>query len=261
MSVHYDASDALDSAVRDSIASGVTYVIAAGNEGVAAGLTSPQRVSEAIIVGATTSTDERAVFEDWGSNYGTLLDLFGPGVGVLSAYYTSDTATAYLSGTSMAAPHVAGVVARYLQAHPSDPPAAVEATLTSNATDGVVGNPGAGSPNRLLFTGFLDEVVPPPPPCGGRYKLDGEGGCYWDPNDCGPNQCIPCTGRWKDDGNGGCYWDPNDCGPNQCNPTLAARAKDTPGGAHASTVSAQRTPATCASSPATGRRAGGGIKR
>lgn len=56
----------------------------------------------------------------------------------------------------------------------------------------------------------------------GRYKDDGNGGCYWDPNDSGPNQCQPYTGRWKDDGNGGCYWDEYDSGPDQCQPTLAA---------------------------------------
>lgn len=60
----------------------------------------------------------------------------------------------------------------------------------------------------------LELEVPPPPT--GRYKYDGQGGCYWDPNDSGPDQCQPATGRWKLDGNGGCYWDPNDSGPDQC---------------------------------------------
>jgi hypothetical protein len=57
---------------------------------------------------------------------------------------------------------------------------------------------------------------------GGRWKDDGQGGCYWDPNDSGPDQCVPPTGRWKDDGQGGCYWDPNDSGPDQCVPQESA---------------------------------------
>jgi hypothetical protein len=65
-----------------------------------------------------------------------------------------------------------------------------------------------------------DQCSVPPPPTG-RWKGDGYGGCYWDPNDSGPDQCSPeppPTGRWKGDGNGGCYWDPNDSGPDQCSP-------------------------------------------
>jgi hypothetical protein len=60
----------------------------------------------------------------------------------------------------------------------------------------------------------LDLEAAPPPT--GRYKLDGSGTCYWEPNDSGADQCQMPTGRWKDDGNGGCYWDPNDSGPDQC---------------------------------------------
>jgi subtilisin family serine protease len=152
MSVHYDPSDALDTAVRNSIASGVTYAIAAGNEATTAGATSPQRVSEAIIVAATASNDLRAQF----SNFGSLVDVFAPGVGVLSAYWTSDTASAFLDGTSMATPHVAGLVARYLQANAGAAPSTVAAAIVGNATAGVVGDPGPGSPNRLAFSGFLD---------------------------------------------------------------------------------------------------------
>jgi len=215
MSVRYDPSDALDTAVRNSIASGVTYAVAAGNESTITGSTSPQRVSEALIVAASDSSDQRA----WFSNYGVLVDLFAPGVGVVSAWYTSDAATAILDGTSMAAPHVAGLAARYLQNNPGDTPSTVAAAITTNATGGVIGNPGPGSPNLLTYTAFLNPPPPPPPPScepQGRYKDDGAGGCYWDPNDCGPDQCTPCSGRWKLDGTGGCYWDPNDCGPDQC---------------------------------------------
>ena len=152
MSVHYPLSDALDQAVRNSMNSGVTYVIAAGNESQPSGGTSPQRVGEAIIVGATDSTDARADF----SNFGPLLSVFAPGVDVLSAWIGSDTASNTISGTSMATPHVAGVVALHLESDPQTSPAGIRSGLQAQATTGRVRDPGAGSPNRLLFTAFVD---------------------------------------------------------------------------------------------------------
>lgn len=150
MSVTYDPSDALDTAVRNSIGSGVTYAIAAGNEFTTTGFNSPQRVGEAIIVAATDQSDTKPGF----SNFGSMVDLFAPGVDVLSARHTSDTASGFDSGTSMASPHVAGAAALYLQANPGASPAQVESALINAATPGVVINPGPGSPNRLLFTRF-----------------------------------------------------------------------------------------------------------
>ncbi len=147
MSLGGGASSALDTAVRNSISSGVTYAIAAGNSNANASNFSPARVSEAITVGATGSNDARASF----SNFGSVLDLFAPGVGIQSAWRTSDTATNTISGTSMATPHVAGAAALVLSANPSFTPAQVSNFLVSNATTGVVTNPGSGSPNRLLF--------------------------------------------------------------------------------------------------------------
>lgn len=138
---------ALNTAVANSIADGVTYAIAAGNSSANACNYSPASVPAAITVGATDRTDTRA----WFSNYGSCLDIFAPGVGVQSAWYTSDTATATLDGTSMAAPHVAGAAARVLQRYPTYTPAQVASYLTSTATTGVVKNPGSGSPNRLLY--------------------------------------------------------------------------------------------------------------
>ena len=151
MSLGGSASTALDQAVRNSITSGVTYAIAAGNSNANACNSSPSRVTEALIAGATTITDARSSF----SNFGTCLDLFAPGSGITSAWNGSDTDSLTISGTSMAAPHVAGVAALYLQTQPNATPAAVAGALTANAISGVVSGPGTGSPNLLLNTGFL----------------------------------------------------------------------------------------------------------
>lgn len=148
----------LDQAVTNSINSGVTYVIAAGNDGVDAINTSPARVFPAITVGATDMFDNRAVFTTLSSsNFGSVLDLFAPGKLILSTWFTSDTATETIGGTSMAAPHVAGVAAQYLQLYPGHSPATVRNAIVNNATAGVVINPGPGSPNRLLYSNFLPE--------------------------------------------------------------------------------------------------------
>ncbi|MET9665695.1 S8 family peptidase [Streptomyces sp. NPDC006475] len=147
---------ALDTAVRNSIASGVTYAIAAGNDGANASNYSPARVTEAITVGSTTSTDARSSF----SNYGTVLDIFAPGSSITSSWNTGDAATNTISGTSMATPHVAGAAALYLAANRTATPAQVSTALTTAATSGVVGSPGTGSPNRLLYVGGTG--TPPP---------------------------------------------------------------------------------------------------
>jgi subtilisin family serine protease len=142
------SNSSLESAIRNSIASGVTYSIASGNSNANACSYTPARVAEAITVNASDTADARASF----SNYGSCTDVFAPGVGITSAWYTSDTATAKLSGTSMAAPHVAGAAALWLATHPSATPAQVQSALAADATPGVVTGAGTGSPNRLLFT-------------------------------------------------------------------------------------------------------------
>ncbi|MFI9818532.1 S8 family peptidase [Saccharothrix variisporea] len=124
------ASTALDDAVRRLIASGVTASVTAGSSGSGTVNTSPARVAEAITSGATTSTDARASF----SNYGSGVDLFAPGVGIKSAWHTSDTATNTLSGTSMATGFVSGVAVRFLQFNPTATPAQVHAELVREAT-------------------------------------------------------------------------------------------------------------------------------
>ena len=136
----------LDAAVRNSIASGVTYTVAAGNDGLPAGLYSPAAVKEAITVGATDKKDARAGF----SNFGPSLDLFAPGVSITSASYASDTGRATFSGTSMASPHAAGVAALYLADHPKARPAQVSKALADGAVSGKVSGRGLGSPNKLL---------------------------------------------------------------------------------------------------------------
>ncbi len=146
MSLGGGVSTALDTAVRNSISSGVTYAVAAGNSSTNASSSSPARVTEAITVGATTSSDARASY----SNYGSVLDIFAPGSSITAGWHTSDTATNTISGTSMAAPHVAGAAAVYLASHTSATPAAVASALTGGATTNVVTSPGSGSPNRLL---------------------------------------------------------------------------------------------------------------
>ena len=147
----------LENAIRASIGQGVTYAIAAGNNfGFNACNNTPARVTEALIVGATTINDVRANFSD----IGPCLDLFAPGDGINSAWITNDSATMVLSGTSMATPHVAGVAALYLGRHPFALPPEVQAAVVNNSTLNHVGNPGAGSPNRLLFSRFQSVRTP-----------------------------------------------------------------------------------------------------
>lgn len=150
MSLSGETNRAADAAVRNSIRAGVTYVVAAGNWNSDAAGYSPAGVAEAITVGATNQQDSRADF----SNYGPVLDLFAPGVGIPSAWIGDDLMIATASGTSMAAPHVAGVVALYLQTHRTASPATVRSAIVGNSTTGVVINPGQESPNKLLFTNY-----------------------------------------------------------------------------------------------------------
>jgi hypothetical protein len=169
MSLGGPASTALDSAIRRSIAAGFTYVVAAGNDNIDASASSPARVTEAITVGATASNDVRASF----SNFGQALDVFAPGVSIRSAGIASDIATTTLSGTSMAAPHVAGIAALYLQTKAADTPAAVRNAIVTGATPGIVGGAGIGSPNLLAYSGIL-AAVPTPPTVSVRSPNGGE---------------------------------------------------------------------------------------
>jgi subtilisin family serine protease len=153
---------AIDAAVNGLINSGVTVAVAAGN-GLGNGLyaqnacnTSPADVPNAITVSATDNTDTKPIW----ANIGSCVDLFAPGVGVVSDWYTSNTATQSDDGTSMSAPHVTGAAALYLQANPTATPAQVASFLVSQATVGAVKSPGSGSPNRLLYVGGITAGTP-----------------------------------------------------------------------------------------------------
>jgi serine protease len=123
-------------------------VVAAGNSNANACNYSPARVANAITVGSTTNTDARSSF----SNFGSCVNIFAPGSSITSAWYTSNTATNSISGTSMASPHVAGVAALYLAGAPSASPATVRNYVYSRATTNVLTGIGSGSPNRMLYS-------------------------------------------------------------------------------------------------------------
>lgn len=149
MSLGGGASTALDTAVRNAIARGVSFSVAAGNNNANACNSSPARVTQAITVGASTATDARSTF----SNFGTCLDLFAPGSNITSAWFTSNTATNTINGTSMSSPHSAGVAALYLSANPTKTPAEVETALKGIAVAKVT-SAGTGSPTLLLQSLF-----------------------------------------------------------------------------------------------------------
>ncbi|GAA0584791.1 S8 family serine peptidase [Kribbella sandramycini] len=139
--------EGINRAVKNSIASGIVWAVAAGNDnGGNACTPSPAKVPEAITVASTDSNDSRSSF----SNIGSCVDIFAPGGNITSASNSNNTGSKGMSGTSMAAPHVAGAAALYLSANPNATPQQVRDALVSQAQEGKVQNPGAGSPNKLL---------------------------------------------------------------------------------------------------------------
>jgi subtilisin family serine protease len=149
MSLGGSANQAMDDAVRASIASGVTYVVPSGSSASDAGGFSPARVREAITTSATRIDD--CVFPP--SNFGPLVDLYAPGANITGIWVTSDNATITISGTSFSAPHVVGGAALYLATHPTATPAQVASALIAASTKNILCNVPPNTPNRLLYTG------------------------------------------------------------------------------------------------------------
>jgi aqualysin 1 len=212
MSLGSVGNSIFDAAVQASINSGVTYVASAGNDDTDACKQSPARVSQVLTVGATKQNDYRA---SW-SNFGSCVDIFAPGDLITSAFYTSDGATRVMSGTSMASPHVAGVAALYLSAHPSATPSQVRSAIVGNATTGHV-HDAAGTANRIVYSGFISGTStsepassePPPteeqslssssdPTASFTYSCDGRTCTFNSSASTAPNGLLSRTWRFGD---------------------------------------------------------------
>ncbi len=152
MSLGGGRSSALDEAVGNSIAAGVTYAVAAGNSSRNACFFSPARVGAAITVGSTDASDARSSFSNWGR----CLDIFAPGSEITSAWDTGNSAVKTISGTSMASPHVAGVAALYLERNGSASPAEVRDAIVSGATPGIVSDVPWRTPNLFLYSAIAN---------------------------------------------------------------------------------------------------------
>jgi len=187
---------AMKDAVDAAVAAGVTVVVAAGNDNTDACGFSPAYVPSAITVGSTDSTDARSYF----SNYGTCVDIWGPGSSVLSAGHTSDSATATYSGTSMACPHVSGGAALVLGRDSSKNPAAVLAELLADAWYDAISDLRTGDTNALLYlvpggAPPTTTPVPTPAPPPGTWEVTSGTGCTMTGN------CIQSNNHPGDYGN------------------------------------------------------------
>jgi len=154
MSLGGPASSTLDEAVNNLISKGLSVVVAAGNDNLDACNYSPARTPDAITVGATNTDDSRASY----SNFGSCLDIFAPGTSIPSTWLGVNY-YAILSGTSMAAPHVAGVIVRFLAQYRGLTPAQVTKSIKTSSTKNLVTSGGTGSPNRLVYLTVLPDTT------------------------------------------------------------------------------------------------------
>jgi subtilisin family serine protease len=205
---------AVEAGVEAMLASGVTCVVAGGNESEDACGIIPARVPGALTVAASDAFKNLAGF----SNRGPCIDLIAPGHDITSAGATSDTATAVKSGTSMAAPHVAGAAALYLEAHPAATPADVHFGIVNDATPGVVYGVPVGTPNRLLYTlGSCGNYVCDPwegcSVCGSDCGCCGDGVCQpgETPESCGADCQGWCGDGYCNEVDQECLWCTQDC--------------------------------------------------
>lgn len=176
-------SPSLETSLANVKAKGILLVVAAGNESSDACNYSPAASVSAMAVGATdASSDQRWL----GSNTGSCVDIWAPGLFIVSDWVGSTTATNSTSGTSMSSPHVAGVAALYLENAPLDGVDFTKNFLTSVATPNAIQNADTGSPNLLLYSGFT--VTPyTVPTCSGQ-QYDGylnQGTTVFFPSDVG----------------------------------------------------------------------------
>ncbi len=169
MSLGGGFSQSLNDAVAASVAAGVVFAVAAGNESTDACTESPSSAPSAITVGASDINDRFASF----SNFGTCVDILAPGVSITSDWKTSTTATNTISGTSMATPHVTGAAALYLAGHTTASPAAVASALDAAASCGKITGVPSATANKLLFTRTAQAADPD---CGAGGGGGGGGG-------------------------------------------------------------------------------------